>query len=68
LPVVSTPIPEVEVLGLCRIGKDRESFIREIEAALVNPGPSVEVSEAIRSESWEARLDEVRRHLVMNGL
>jgi glycosyltransferase involved in cell wall biosynthesis len=68
LPVVSTPIPEVEVLGLCRIGRDRESFIREIETALANPGPSVEMSEAIRSESWEARLDEVRHYLVANGL
>ena len=63
LPVVSTAIPEVEVLGLCRIGRDRESFVDEVNEALRNPGPSVARSEAIKSESWEARVDEIRVHL-----
>jgi hypothetical protein len=63
LPVVSTAIPEVEVLGLCRIGRDQESFVNEVREALREPGPDIERSEAIRSESWEARVDEVRAHL-----
>jgi glycosyltransferase involved in cell wall biosynthesis len=63
LPVVSTPIPEVEVLGLCRIGGTPEAFVREIEAALADPGPNAARSDAIRSESWDARLDEIRTHL-----
>lgn len=63
LPVVSTPIPEVEVLGLCRIADGPEATVREIEAALRDPGPSRVRSEAIRPESWEARLNEIRRHL-----
>lgn len=63
LPVVSTAIPEVEVLGLCRIGRDHDSFMRELEEALADPGPSRERSEAIRHESWAARLDDIRRHL-----
>ena len=63
LPVVSTAIPEVEVLGLCRIGHDPTSFIREVELALQDPGPSVARSELIRSESWGARVDELREHL-----
>jgi glycosyltransferase involved in cell wall biosynthesis len=64
LQVVSTPIPEVEVLGQCRIGSDQESFAREVEAALAeDPGPSVARSEAIRHESWEARLEEICRHI-----
>lgn len=63
LPVVSTAIPEVEVLGLCRIGRDRDSFIREVEFALQEPGPSVARSESIRSESWGARVDELRQCL-----
>ena len=63
LEVVSTPIPEVEVLNLCRIGFDRDSFVREIKKALVNPGPSLERSEAVGGESWEARLDDIRGHL-----
>jgi glycosyltransferase involved in cell wall biosynthesis len=63
LPVVSTAIPEVEVLGLCRIGADSESFIHEVEIALQEPGPSVERSELVRSESWDARVDELRGYL-----
>jgi hypothetical protein len=63
LPVVSTAIPEVEALALCRIGRDRESFMWEVEQALLDPGPSVERSEVMRCESWEARLDEIRRHM-----
>jgi len=63
LPVVSTAIPEVEVLGLCRIGRDTESFLREIEQALQDPGPTVARSDAIRSESWNSRVDELREHM-----
>jgi glycosyltransferase involved in cell wall biosynthesis len=63
LPVVSTAIPEVEVLGQCRIGRDEDSFLREVEAALTDPGPSAARSEAIRGESWAAKLDEIRRHM-----
>jgi glycosyltransferase involved in cell wall biosynthesis len=64
LPVVSTAIPEVEVLGLCRIGRGRESFVHELEVALTEPGPNIARSKMVRSESWEARLDEIRRHMV----
>jgi glycosyltransferase involved in cell wall biosynthesis len=60
LPVVSTAIPEVEHLGLCRIGRDRDGFVREVRGALRDPGPSPERSEAVRGESWGARLDEIR--------
>ena len=67
LPVVSTAIPEVEVLSLCRIGADAEGFVREVEAALAQPGPDASRSEAIRHESWAARLDEVRGHLASLG-
>jgi glycosyltransferase involved in cell wall biosynthesis len=63
VPVVSTAIPEVEVLGLCRIGHDPASFIREVELALQEPGPSVARSESIRRESWAARVDELRECL-----
>ena len=65
LPVVSTAIPEVEVLGKCRIGANRDGFIKEIEEALASPGPNVARSESIRAESWEARVDEIRGHLAL---
>lgn len=63
LPVISTAIPEVEVLGQCRIGHDADEFITEIENALVDPGPTAERSNAIRAESWEARVDQMRELL-----
>ena len=63
LPVVSTAIPEVEVLGQCRIGADGDGFLREVETALADPGPTEARSESIRPESWAARLDEIRGHL-----
>jgi glycosyltransferase involved in cell wall biosynthesis len=63
LPVVSTAIPEVEVLGLCRIAHDHDSFVHEVREALRDPGPTEPRSERIRHESWEARLDDIRRHL-----
>lgn len=63
LPVVSTPIPEVEVLGQCRIAADADGFEKEIRLALADPGPSAERSERIRPESWEAKLVEIEQHL-----
>jgi len=65
LPVVSSPIPEVEVLGQCRIAADADAFERAIRAALADPGPSTARSEAIRHESWQARLTEIEGHLAV---
>lgn len=63
LPVVSTPIPEVEVLGECRIGRTPEEFVAEIRAALASPGPNAERSARMATSSWEARLDSIRDHM-----
>jgi glycosyltransferase involved in cell wall biosynthesis len=64
LPVVSTAIPEVEVLRQCRIGHDAEGFVREVEAALADqPGPRVERSDRMSGESWDAKLEEIRGHV-----
>jgi glycosyltransferase involved in cell wall biosynthesis len=60
LPVVSTPIPEVEILAMCGIGGTPAEFIDRIDEALVEPGPSAARSEVMRTEGWAARLDEVR--------
>lgn len=62
LPVVSTPIPEVAALGLCRIADGPEQTIQAVQAALADPGPKAARSEQIRSESWAARLEEIRGH------
>jgi len=64
LPVVSTPVPEVVSLGLCRIAEGPVAFAAEVRAALAEGGgPSRARSEAIASESWEARVEEIRGHL-----
>jgi len=60
LEVVSTDIPEVRILDYCRIGEDHAGFIRQIEAALANPQSKTEISDSVRAESWEARIEELR--------
>lgn len=65
LPVVSTAIPEVEVLGECGMGRTPEEFIECIDKALQHPGPDRARSKRMQSESWVARLDDIRRHLAV---
>jgi len=67
LPVVSTRIPEVEILGQCHIGDDSAGFIAGLEQALRDPGPKKERSESMRGESWEGRVEEIRRHMAALG-
>ncbi|MGI9035264.1 MAG: glycosyltransferase [Pyrinomonadaceae bacterium] len=61
LPVVSTDIPEVRVLENCLVGENHADFIAKIEFALANPKPRREISDSIRAESWDAKIDELRR-------
>jgi glycosyltransferase involved in cell wall biosynthesis len=67
LPVVSTKIPEVEVLGLARIGETKEAFVHEIEEALKDPGPLAARSDKMKNESWDGRLQEIRGHVAGLG-
>ncbi|MBK7708538.1 MAG: glycosyltransferase [Acidobacteria bacterium] len=60
LPVVSTDIPEVHVLEDCLVGVDHDDFLRKIEYALDHPIPRESVSDRIRHESWDAKVDELR--------
>lgn len=60
LQVVSTDIPEVRVLENCLTGADHADFIARIEEILKNPKPREAVSDAIRHESWDAKVDELR--------
>jgi hypothetical protein len=62
LPVVSTDLPEVAVLPECRVGRSHEEFLQLLESGLQQPGPRRERSELMRSESWQARLDEIEEH------
>jgi glycosyltransferase involved in cell wall biosynthesis len=64
LPVVSTDIPEVRILDMCLLGTSAQEYIARIEEALKDPGPSAARSDAIQHESWEARMDEVAKHVL----
>jgi hypothetical protein len=63
LPVVSTAIPEVASLEGCEIAAGREEFLELISKVLGEPGPSAARSEAVRGQSWEARVEEIAAHL-----
>ncbi len=60
LSVVSTDIPEVRILKDCLVGVNHADFIAKIEYALENPKPREAISDAIRHESWDAKVDELR--------
>ena len=60
LPVISTPIPEVESLCSCLIGRTPEEFAARVWDALQNPGPNRRRSETMLGESWEARVETLR--------
>lgn len=63
LPVVSTDIPEVRILDDCAVGADHDDFIEKVAKALVDPKPRNLVSDRMAHESWEAKVDELRRIL-----
>jgi glycosyltransferase involved in cell wall biosynthesis len=60
VPTVSTDIPEVRNIPHCRVAKDEFDFIRQVEAALADPTPRSQISESMRNEGWEARVDKLR--------
>lgn len=61
LPVVSSAIPEVERLGLCKIARSAEEFPAKVAQCLVEGGgPTLERAKRVAGESWEARVEEIR--------
>jgi glycosyltransferase involved in cell wall biosynthesis len=60
LPVVSTAIPEVEKIGWCQVAKDHNQFIELLRAQLESPESKAARSTAMATESWEARVQEIR--------
>jgi len=51
------------VLGQCGIGRTHEEFLQRIDEALQQPGPQLSRSERMKTESWSARLNDIRCHL-----
>ena len=64
LPVVSSDIPEVRKVGLCKLATSTEDFVRKVDECLAEGGgPRRERAERIRHESWEAKVEEIRQHV-----
>ncbi len=66
VPVVSTDIPEVRILEDVRVGVDHDDFIKQIEAAVASTIDRHELSDRLRHESWEAKVEELRGLLTAN--
>ncbi len=61
LPVVSSDIPEVRKVGLCKLATSTEDFVRKVDECLAEgAGPTRARAERIRHESWEAKVEEIR--------
>jgi glycosyltransferase involved in cell wall biosynthesis len=61
LPVVSTDIPEVRKVGLCKLATSTEEFVRKVDECLEEgSGPRRERAQRIFHESWDARVEEIR--------
>ena len=70
LPVVATPLPEVEKFeGLVSIGRSPEQFLERIQALLDGgrTGSQLAISEAMDCESWDQKI-EVMSQIVNNAL
>ena len=67
LPVVSSNIPEVRILDDVFVGTSNDDFIQKIEQALASSTSRSEVSDRIRHESWEAKVEELRNLLSGTG-
>ncbi len=66
LPVVSTDLPEVRAYGeWCRIARTPEAFLIACEESIRSnsPGERLRRSQVMADETWEAKVDELGRHI-----
>lgn len=69
LPVVSSDLPEVRRLGLCKIAERASDFPRLVQECLdEGAGCSRARAERIAHESWRARVDEIRSQVASEML
>jgi len=60
LTTISTDIPEVRILRDCLVGENHADFIAKIEQALANPKSREGISDNIKHESWDAKINELK--------
>jgi glycosyltransferase involved in cell wall biosynthesis len=63
LPNVCTDLPELRATPGCTVARTHDEFVAEVGRALADGGPRRERSEAVRGESWAAKLEEIRGHV-----
>lgn len=63
LITVSTDIPEVRMLENCIVAAGHEDFLSKLAVALDSPRRREEISDSVRHESWEAKVEELREIL-----
>ncbi len=66
LPVVSTAVPEAERYpALCHVVRTTSEAVTAIEEALAHDSPRIRAarSEAMREETWTARVETVARRV-----
>jgi hypothetical protein len=63
LPNVCTDLPELRVVPGCTVARSRGAFLAEVGRALGRGGPDAARSALIRGESWEAKAEEIARHV-----
>jgi glycosyltransferase involved in cell wall biosynthesis len=67
LVTVSTDLPEVRVLRHVLAATDHSDFIAKVRQALAYGVSRTEISDTVRRESWEAKVDELRALLTDAG-
>jgi hypothetical protein len=63
LPNVCTDLPELRAIPGCTVTATREAFVAAVGRALEDGGPHPARSALVRGESWEAKVEEIARHV-----
>jgi hypothetical protein len=63
LPNVCTDLPELRAIPGCTVAPTREAFVAAVGRALERGGPDPARSALVRGESWEAKVEEIARHV-----
>jgi glycosyltransferase involved in cell wall biosynthesis len=63
LPNVCTDLPELRQIAGCTVTESDEAFVAAVTAALRSGGPDAGRSALVRSEGWEARVEELDGHV-----
>lgn len=61
LITVATNIPEVRILENCLVAGDHEEFIGHLETAISSRPDRAAISDSIKHESWESKVEELRK-------